>query len=193
MKVGIFGLQGDISEHAQMLNNAGKELGKDIKVVELKNYENFECDALILPGGESTTIRKLTHEEYSSKFLNFLNKISGDGIPIMGTCAGLILLAKKVDGKFHNGLLDIEVKRNGYGGQKESFESDIDLNLNGINQKFHAIFIRAPVIEKVNKGKILASLEGKAVAVKDKNTVGLTFHPELTHDTKIYKYFLNLI
>ncbi|OQX20804.1 MAG: glutamine amidotransferase subunit PdxT [Candidatus Altiarchaeales archaeon A3] len=192
MKVGIFALQGDVSEHKKMLHNAGKELGMAIKVVELRDFENFNCDALIIPGGESTAMRRLTHDKDSNKFLNFLKKISGEGIPIMGTCAGLILLAKNVDGKFYDGLLDIEVKRNDYGRQRESFEEDIDLNLNGTT-KFHAIFIRAPVIEKVNKGEILADFEGKVVAVKDENVIGLTFHPELTNNTKIYKYFLNLI
>jgi len=199
MKAGIFGLQGDVSEHKKMLHNAGNELGRAIEVVELRGFGNFNCDALIIPGGESTAMRKLTHDENGNdgnKFLNFLKKISGEGIPVMGTCAGLILLAKNVDGKFHNGLLDIEVKRNGYGRQRESFEADINLrpvlNLNGTT-KFHAIFIRAPVIEKVNKGEILADFEGNAVVVKDKNVIGLTFHPELTNDTKIYKYFLNLI
>ncbi|PKP57839.1 MAG: pyridoxal 5'-phosphate synthase glutaminase subunit PdxT, partial [Candidatus Altiarchaeales archaeon HGW-Altiarchaeales-2] len=138
MKAGIFGLQGDVSEHKKMLHNAGNELGRAIEVVELRGFGNFNCDALIIPGGESTAMRKLTHDENGNdgnKFLNFLKKISGEGIPVMGTCAGLILLAKNVDGKFHNGLLDIEVKRNGYGRQRESFEADINLrpvlNLNG--------------------------------------------------------------
>jgi len=194
MKIGVFALQGDVSEHVRMLNNAGKELGMDINVVELRGFENFNCNALIIPGGESTAMRKLTHDEDSNKFLNFLKKISGEGIPVMGTCAGLILLAKNVDNKFYDGLLDIEVKRNGYGRQRESFEADVYLKFNlNKTEKFHAIFIRAPVIEKVHKGEILAEFEGKAIAVKDENVIGLTFHPELTNDTKIYKYFLNLI
>lgn len=189
MKIGVFALQGDVSEHARMLNNAGNELGKKIDVVELRKFENFDCNALIIPGGESTTMRKLAKD---NKFLNFLKKISYKGTPIMGTCAGLILLAKKVDNKFYDSLLDIEVKRNAYGRQRESFEADIYLKFNS-SKKFHAVFIRAPIIEKVHKGEILAEFEGKAVAVKDKNVIGLTFHPELTNDTTIYKYFLNLI
>lgn len=189
MKIGVFALQGDVSEHARMLNNAGNELGKKIDVVELRKFENFDCNALIIPGGESTTMRKLAKD---NKFLNFLKKISNEGTPIMGTCAGLILLAKKVDNKFYDALLDIEVKRNAYGRQRESFEADVYLKFNS-SKKFHAVFIRAPIIEKVHKGEILAEFEGKAVAVKDKNVIGLTFHPELTNDTKIYKYFLNLI
>ncbi len=197
MKIGIFALQGDVSEHVRMLNNAGKEIGKNINVVELRGFENFNCNALIIPGGESTTMRKLMHDENGNdgnKFLNFPGKISDEEIPILGTCAGLILLAKNVDDKFYDGLLDIEVKRNGYGRQRESFEADACLKFNlNKTEKFHAIFIRAPVIEKVHKGEILAEFEGKAIAVKDKNVIGLTFHPELTNDTKIYKYFLNLI
>ena len=193
LKIGIFALQGDVSEHTKMLHNVGKESGKDIKVAELRNFEIFDCDALIIPGGESTAMRKLTHDEDGNKFLNFLKKISGEGIPVMGICAGLILLAKNVNNKFYDGLLDIDVKRNGYGRQRESFEADIVLNLGKITEKFHAIFIRAPVIEKVNRGEILANFEGKAVAVKDKNVMGITFHPELTNYRKIYNYFLNLI
>ncbi len=200
MKIGVFALQGDVSEHVRMLNNAGKELGKNINVVELRGFENFNCNALLIPGGESTAMRKLMHDENGNdgnKFLNFLRKISDEGIPILGTCAGLILLAKNVDNKLYEGLLDIEVKRNGYGRQRESFEVDVFLkfNLNNLNktEKFHAIFIRAPVIEKVHKGEILAEFEGKVIVVKDKNVIGLTFHPELTNDTKIYKYFLKLI
>jgi len=193
MKIGVFALQGDVSEHVRMLYMAGKELEKEISVAELRSFENFDCDALIIPGGESTAMRKLTHNESNNNFLNFLKEISEKGIPVMGTCAGLILLAKNVDGKFYNGLLAIEVQRNGYGRQRESFEADIDLNLANNVNKFHAIFIRAPVIKKVNKGEVLATFEGKPVAVKDKNVIGLTFHPELANDTRIYKYFLNLI
>ncbi len=188
MRIGIFALQGDVSEHVRMIKKAGDQLKMNISAIEMRNFENFDCDALVIPGGESTAMRRLGKNE---KFLNFLKEIS-DRIPVMGTCAGLILLARNVDNEFYDSVLDIEVKRNGYGRQKESFEADVEINLGKI-EKFHGIFMRAPIITKVNKGEILGYLDKKPIAVKDKNVIGLTFHPELTDDTRIYKYFLNLI
>jgi len=182
MNIGVLGVQGDVSEHVDAVSKALKKIGEG-KCFPVKNIHNFNCDALIIPGGESTAIKTITHGE-------LIDILKEKDIPLMGTCAGLILLAKEVDGKKTNGILDIAVKRNAYGTQKDSFECDIDFKFSEKISKIHAVFIRAPVIDKVYNIDILAEFNNKPVAVKKNKILGLSFHPELTEDTRIYEFFL---
>lgn len=187
MNIAILALQGDVYEHKIAIKKIMKYLNVDGKISEIKNFKDksFNYDALILPGGESTVMRILGKED----LYTFLNKVNENEIPIIGTCAGLILLSKKVDNVIYNqALLDIEVERNAYGRQKDSFETEIEFKDKEI-LKTNAIFIRAPIIRKVNKGEILAKFNNQPVCVKDKKIFGFTFHIELG-DLKIYKYIL---
>lgn len=183
MLVGVLGLQGSVIEHVRMLERI---LGpEDIKIVK-KPSELMEIDRLIIPGGESTTIRKLMKHEMREEIKN-------KKIPIFGTCTGAILLANEVLGEPHVlGLMDIQIKRNAYGRQKESFE--IDLEIPGIGEEpFRGVFIRAPIIKKVgSRAEILAECNGDPVLVKQGNCLAATFHPELTEDMRLHKLFLDI-
>ncbi|MFC1691079.1 pyridoxal 5'-phosphate synthase glutaminase subunit PdxT [Nanoarchaeota archaeon] len=188
MKIGILALQGDIEEHKTILNKL------DAEVVEIRKPEQLEgIDGLIIPGGESTTITKLM-KQY--KLDSAIKKFAGTGMPIFGTCAGAIVLAKNLKGDLEKGqtslgLIDITADRNAYGGQLESFETDLDIE--GIG-KFHGIFIRAPKI-KANNGvvKSLAEFNGESVLVRQDNILVSTFHPELGKDLRIHKYFIDMV
>jgi 5'-phosphate synthase pdxT subunit len=149
-------------------------------------------DALIIPGGESTTISKLL-TDYS--LIKPLRKLARQGFPILGTCAGLILLAKKVpDLETESiGAMDIEVKRNAFGRQVDSFEADLQIPALG-NGNFHGVFIRAPIIKKAERGiEILCKLNGSPVAVRQGKLLACAFHPELTDDLRFHRYFLDLV
>ncbi len=195
MKVAVVGVQGDVEEHAVMTERALNELGIEGEVFQVrKSGIVSECDAVIIPGGESTTISKLIWRDGIAKEII---ELAESGHPVMGTCAGLIIISKYGDEQVKKtetkllGLLDAKIKRNAFGRQKESFEAV--LNFDGIGQ-YNAVFIRAPIVEKVGKNvKILATFENKIVAVREKNIIGLSFHPELTDDTRIHKYFLTLV
>lgn len=178
--IGILGLQGDISEHAQGFEKAFRRQKINGKVLVVKTPEQIKTiDALIIPGGESTTIGKLLTK---TKIAPEIKKLQGK-IPIMGVCAGLILLDKL-------NLMNIKVQRNAFGRQRESFEAEINSKIG----KIHGVFIRAPVIETAGEGvEVLAKYSGKIVMAKQDKLLGLSFHPELTEDTKIYEYFLKLI
>ena len=184
LKIGVLAIQGDVSEHISAVEktlNKFKIRNKiQGKVIEVKFAEDIATiDALIIPGGESTTIGKLLAE---TKLVKEIKKRAGK-IPIMGTCAGLILLGKL-------NLMNINVKRNAFGRQRESFETEINSKIG----KFHGIFIRAPVIESAGKEvEILAKYDGKIVMARQDKILAVAFHPELTDDTKIYEYFLGLI
>lgn len=185
VKIGVLAIQGDFKEHQEALESLKAE------AVPVRLPEQLEeVKGLIIPGGESTTIGKLLREY---KLDEALKSRAGKGMAIFATCAGMILLSKKAEGLPFPplGLLDIEVKRNAYGRQVDSFETGIDVpSLH--NGKFNAVFIRAPVIEKVGpQVQVLARLEDSIIAIQQGNIMATTFHPELTGDMRFHAYFLN--
>jgi 5'-phosphate synthase pdxT subunit len=189
MKVGVLALQGDVREHIQSL------LACDVEAVAVRRAEEIESiDALVLPGGESTTIAQLA--EVFGIFDLIKNKIK-NGMPVYGSCAGMILLAEEIlDAKVGQksfGGLDITVRRNAFGRQVDSFESDIEFN-DGSEQLVRAVFIRAPWVEKVsNEVQVLAAVDAHPVAVRSKTALATSFHPELTGDHRIHRYFIEQV
>jgi 5'-phosphate synthase pdxT subunit len=185
MRVGVLGLQGDFREHLQTLRALGAQ-ARDVRTVA--HLE--ETDGLIIPGGESTTIALVMER---SGLRDALQAKGRAGFPIYGTCAGMILLAKEITNypKSYLALMDIAVRRNAYGRQVESFETDLQIKSIGA---FHAVFIRAPQIERVGpKVDVLAEHQGIPVMARQRNFLVSSFHPELTGDTRIHEYFLNMI
>jgi 5'-phosphate synthase pdxT subunit len=149
-------------------------------------------DGLVIPGGESTTIGKLLHDY---NLMETLRRLATQDFPLFGTCAGMILLAKKANELQWQpvGAIDIEVQRNAFGRQIGSFEADLAIPALG-NKAFHGIFIRAPIIGKVNPGvDILCQVNGSVVAVKQGRAIACAFHPELTDDSRFHRYFLDLV
>ncbi|OMC77736.1 glutamine amidotransferase subunit PdxT [Viridibacillus sp. FSL H8-0123] len=186
MKIGVLGLQGAVREHVQAIEAAGA-----VPIV-VKNAEQLkELEGLVLPGGESTTMRKLI-DRYS--MMKPLRQFADDGKPIFGTCAGLILLAKNVIGQQtpHIGVMDVIVERNSFGRQIDSFE--IPLSIKNIGENFPAVFIRAPHIVSVGSNvEVLAQCNGRVVLAKDGQFLGCSFHPELTEDQRIMAYFVQMV
>jgi 5'-phosphate synthase pdxT subunit len=186
-KVGVLALQGDVEKHVAMLN----ECGSDAILVRSKE-DLCRLSGLIIPGGESTTIGKLlVRFELFSPIQELLQK----GLPVYGTCAGLILLAREIVGLDQPSFafLDITVARNAYGSQVESFEADISVPCVG-EKPVRGVFIRAPIIERAGESvQVLARFEDAPVLVQQKKILGGTFHPELTDDLRIHQYFLSLI
>jgi pyridoxal 5'-phosphate synthase pdxT subunit len=189
VKVGVLALQGDVREHILALNECGAS------AQAVKTYDEISSiDALVIPGGESTTISKMARSFNLFELIS--NRIS-NGMPTYGSCAGLILLANKVEdaivGQESFGGLDVVARRNAFGRQVDSFE--MDLEIKGISSpKFRAIFIRAPWIESVGtKVEVLAQVDGRAVAVRDRHILATSFHPELTGDNRIHRYFLDVV
>ncbi len=189
MRIGVLALQGAFIEHENVLARLG------VQPVEVRLPEHLEgLDGLIIPGGESTTMGLLAQKW---GLLEPLRAFARSGRPIWGTCAGMILLAKEVvdgvPGQPILGLMDITVRRNAFGRQVDSFETDLEIPALG-DPPFHAVFIRAPVIERVAPGvEVLASLEdGTAVAVQQGRLLATAFHPELTGDVRFHRYFLRL-
>ncbi len=186
MKIGVLALQGAVAEHISMLLALNTE-GVPIRLPS----ELHSLDALVIPGGESTTISKLLSDYH---LMEPIRELASQGFPIFGTCAGMILLAKKVpDLDFEPiGAMDIEVKRNAFGRQVDSFEADLTVPALG-DGTFHGVFIRAPVIDKAEPGvEILCQLGDNVVAAKQGKMLACAFHPELTDDLRFHRYFLNL-
>lgn len=187
MKIGVLALQGAFIEHEKILEKL------NVEYFEIRKKEDIlkEMDGIILPGGESTTMGRLLKdldifEELKIKIEN--------GMPVFGTCAGMILLANNLsnDNRKHLGLLDITVKRNAYGRQLGSFITTNDFK--GINDKVDMVFIRAPYVENVGSNvDILSIVDDNIVAVREKNILATSYHPELTNDTKVHNYFINMI
>ena len=191
MKIGVLALQGDFAEHIVMLKSLGVE-SVEVRLAEQLN----DLDGLIIPGGESTTIGKLATDFSLMEPL----RIFGQRHAIWGTCAGAILLSKDVSREQPLlGLMDIRVARNAFGRQVDSFEADLDVpdlkQATGTEEAFHAVFIRAPIIESVSgDAKILASLpDGRIVAAQQGHFLATSFHPELTGDVRFHRYFLSLV
>jgi len=198
LTVGVLSIQGDVHENLLSAKTAIDELGIDIKVIEVKTPDEISSlDGLIIPGGESTTIGQLSLVNGSLKILK--EKIE-NGMPVLGICAGMIILSKtandRIVGKTDQPLLDIldiALERNSFGRQKESFEANVSLDSINIS-KFNGVFIRAPSISDVGSDvEILSKFNEKIIAVKKGNIIGTSFHPELTQDISLHKYFVNLV
>lgn len=185
IKIGVLGLQGAVREHVKAIeaNNA--------EAIIIKKKEQLdEIDGLIIPGGESTTMRRLI-DKYD--FMDALQTFAQSGKPIFGTCAGLILLAKSIKGydKPHIGVMDVQVERNSFGRQRESFEANLDIA--GVAEDFTAVFIRAPHIVSVGENvEVLAKHNDRIVAAREGQFLGCSFHPELTEDHRLTGYFINM-
>ncbi len=193
--VGVVGLQGDVSEHIEASRKALENLGVSGEVIWLKKPGQLEgVSAIIIPGGESTTISRLM---VKNGLLGPVKRLGEEGLPIMGTCAGLIMLSKEVIGatpeqRFLE-LLDVKVNRNAYGRQVDSFEAPIRLAFS--DEPFTGVFIRAPRIVELlsDRAKPIAWLGDRVVGVEQDNLIGLEFHPELTEDTRVHEYFLGKV
>ncbi len=187
MKVGVLALQGAFKLHAEALERLG------VEALEVRSVEDFNSsEALIIPGGESTTMSFLLE---SSGIFESLQERSIAGMPILGTCAGMILLSSKIaDGRSDQkplNLIDIEVRRNGYGRQINSFESD--LFIEGFESSFRGVFIRAPLVEDVSERvEVIAELNGRPVMCRQDSTIVTSFHPELADDDRIHAEFLEM-
>lgn len=189
-RIGVLALQGDFYEHMRMLEAVGAE------AIAVRLPEHLHgLDGLIIPGGESTTIGKLMMDyQLTEPLRQFIRQ----GTPVWGTCAGLILLSRETDsGKLGQPLLatmDIRVRRNAFGAQRESFETDLAIPALG-EQPFHTVFIRGPVVEHVGPGvEVLATLaSGRIVAVRQGTVLGTAFHPEVTDDPRFHEYFVRLV
>ena len=192
MKIGVIALQGNVDEHVDALSRV---FGGDIVKIKHKGIVP-SCDALIIPGGESTTLCRLA---WSEGIAQEIVEKARKGMPILGTCAGLILLATGGDDEVRKtgqkllGLMDTTVDRNAFGRQRESFESPLQLPFIK-DGPFNAIFIRAPAIVSAGDGvEVLARLDEFIVAARQGNIVALAFHPELTEDTRIHEYFMDIV
>jgi 5'-phosphate synthase pdxT subunit len=187
-RIGVLALQGDFAEHIAALGRLGAE------AIPVRLPDELQgIDGLVIPGGESTTIGKLMRDY---RLTDEVRGLIAEGMPVLGTCAGMIALAQKPPGTDQEalGVMDIEVRRNAFGRQVDSFEVDLDIPVLG-SAPFHAVFIRAPVIERVGSSvEILASLpDGTPVAAREGDLVAAAFHPELTPDLRFHEYFLTLI
>jgi 5'-phosphate synthase pdxT subunit len=185
LNIGVLALQGAVAEHIRAIEIVG---GKGIAVK--KTDLLAECDGLIIPGGESTTISKLMRAYH---FMEAIELFHQQGKPIFGTCAGLILMANHIQGeKSHLNLMDISVERNAFGRQRESFETE--LNIMGIDGPIRAIFIRAPIIKAIGKDvEVIGTYSNQIVAARQNNLVVASFHPELTDDFQFHNYFLKMV
>jgi len=188
VKVGVLGLQGDVREHLRALERAGAAA-----VVVKRADELAAVDALVLPGGESTTIGKLLHR---FGLIEQLTERVQAGMPLYGTCAGMILMARDVVGReaapHRLPVMDITVRRNGYGRQTESFEAELDVE--GLDSPVRAAFIRAPVIEAVGDGvEVLASTDERPVLVREGHLLASSFHPEITGDDRVHRMFVEMV
>jgi len=198
LQIGVLAVQGDIEENLSATNLALKELGVEGKAVAVKYADEIgHIDGLILPGGESTVIGTLAKLSGATQVIK--DRID-DGMPVLGTCAGMIMLAKraydKVVGETKQHLLnvlDIVVERNAFGRQNDSFEAELNIKLIE-NGSFKGVFIRAPIVAEAGKGvDVVTTLNSKIVAVKQGNVIGTAFHPELSGDTRLHRYFVQLV
>ena len=188
MKIGILALQGAFAEHIKVLEKLG------VDSVELRNLEDFQqhqsdLSGLILPGGESTTMGKLLRDQH---MLTPIREAILSGLPVFGTCAGLILLARQITSQkeSHLGTMDMVVERNAYGRQLGSFFTEAECK--GVG-KIPMTFIRGPIISRVGEGvDILATVDNQIVAAQEKNMLVTSFHPELTNDLRLHQYFMNM-
>ncbi|REK69614.1 pyridoxal 5'-phosphate synthase glutaminase subunit PdxT [Paenibacillus paeoniae] len=186
MKIGVLALQGAVAEHIRSLEAAGAE------AVAIKRVEQLdELHGLVIPGGESTTIGKLMRKY---EFMDAIRQFSAQGKPLFGTCAGLIVLADRIDGneEAHLKLMDMTVARNAFGRQRESFETDLDVK--GIDEPIRAVFIRAPLIKEVGADvEVLSTYNDEIVTARQGTLLAASYHPELTDDFRLHAYFLEMV
>ena len=193
LKIGVIAIQGNVEEHVEAMERA---LGGRGVVVKIKHAGIVpSCDAVIIPGGESTTLCRLAWKEGIAQ--EIIEK-AREGMPVLGTCAGLILLARRGDEEVARtrqkllGLMDTRVDRNAFGRQVDSFEAP--LKIAGFDGPFAGVFIRAPAIVEAGPGvEVLSELDGVIVAARQGNLLALAFHPELTDDLRLHRYFLHMI
>jgi len=194
MIIGVLGMQGNLEEHEVAIRKALSNLGLKGSIIRVKSKEDLDkTDALVISGGESTTMWKLLRKT------GLFDDLRNYDQPVFGTCAGLILLAKspsgldadsKKTGQEFLGKINITVNRNAFGRQVDSFSVDIEFS----KKPFHAVFIRAPAIERVGKGvEVLAKCKNRIVAARQGNILVTAFHPELTDDTRVHEYFLRML
>jgi len=193
VRIGLVMLQGARKAHIKALNRASSATNIPIEIVELRNYadlKDYKPTAIILPGGESTTMRLTGNSKSSNlypKLFDYIRK--NPSLPVLGTCAGAILLADPGDGQ--KPLIDAKIYRNAYGNQSESFQSDVFIKL--FNNEFPGIFIRAPrFIEIGPEAEIIAELNSEVVGIRTKNRVALTFHPELSENINFHIWLLEM-
>ena len=190
MKIGVLALQGAFAEHIKMLEKLGIESFEIRKKSDLSNaVNNNDVDGLIIPGGESTVIGKLL---YDLDLFDDIKKLILKGLPVFGTCAGLILLAKKIenDNRTYLGAMDIKVRRNAYGRQLGSFFTESEFKGLGV---VPMTFIRAPYISSVGKKvEILSEVDGNIVAAKENNILVTSYHPELNDNLKVHEFFIEM-
>jgi 5'-phosphate synthase pdxT subunit len=173
-----------------------EKLGIEGEVIWVGKPQHLDgVDGVIIPGGESTTIGRLMQRTGT---FDSVKRLGEEGVPILGTCAGLIVLAKKGDeqvmrtGQPLLGLMDIAVIRNAFGRQRESFEAELDIPILG-QKPFHCVFIRAPAVSEIwGDAEVIAEFQGKIVGVRQRNMIAVAFHPELTPDTRLHEYFLRM-
>lgn len=196
--IGVLALQGDVEENIKATTDALREMNLKGKVISVRYPDEIlKVDGLIIPGGESTVMGLLL--SIKNGLLDSITKVLQNRLPIMGTCAGMIVLAKKSYDKVVGnkkqlllGALDIEIERNSFGRQYDSFESTLEIS--GIGNDFKGIFIRAPtVISTGSHVQILSKFDGKIVAVQQENIIGTSFHPELSGDNRMHRLFIELI
>lgn len=188
MKIGVLASQGAFAEHIAVLRRLG------VEAVPVRLPRGLRgLDGLVIPGGESTTISKLM-QDY--KLVNEIKDLARNGLPVFGTCAGMILLAKKVsDSRLeHLGLMDITVARNAFGRQRDSFEAELSIPVLG-EKPFPGVFIRAPMIEQANGSVVMLArlTDGIGVAARQEKILVSAFHPELTDDLRFHRYFLEVV
>jgi len=188
--IGVLALQGDFAEHIKMLEHCG------VKALAVRYAEELDyIDGLIIPGGESTAVAKLTDEGSAPIFTAIKEKISLNNLPVYGTCMGSIFLAKEIEGSTQGRLavMDMKIKRNAFGPQKRSFETEISIGVLG-PEPFPAVFIRAPIILACGSGvEVLAQVQEGIVMARENNLLVTAFHPEITGDLRVHKYFLEMV
>jgi pyridoxal 5'-phosphate synthase pdxT subunit len=185
MKVGVLALQGDFREHGLVLRDLG------VEPIEIRTGDQLgDVEALIIPGGESTTMSKLARRH---ELTEPIRERAAKGMPVMGTCAGMIVMARDVDGgEPLFSLMDLTVRRNAYGRQVDSFEADVEVE--GIEDPVRAVFIRAPWVERFGpEVRVLAEYGGRPVVLEQGNLLAAAFHPELAGETRLHDYFLKKV
>ena len=196
MKIGVIAIQGAVSEHVDALKRALEERGAYAEVVAIKHKGIVpQCSGIVIPGGESTTLCRLLAREGIAEEIK---DAAAKGVPILGTCAGLIVLAKEGDEQVEKtsqellGIMNIKVNRNAFGRQRDSFEAELEVGI--LDSPFTGVFIRAPGIVSCGQGvRVLSKLDDMIVAAEQRNVLVLAFHPELTDDLRIHQYFLNKV
>lgn len=196
LSIGIIGIQGAVSEHSfllNMINDRNTEKRCTVSVIRKKNQLD-SVHGIILPGGESTTISRFLQQNGLAEEIK--KRVKNNSLAVMGTCAGCVILASRLVEKDKEvsllGLMDMEVERNAFGRQRESFEDQIEIK--GMESSFPAVFIRAPIITSVwGDCRLLAQVEMFGVIAEQNNLLALSFHPELTNDTRMHEYFLSMV